>query len=62
MFYVDMCSHILSEEKSRVGITESYTKDMFNLIRNCKIIFYGGYSIFYSHQQYMRGSSVSYPC
>ena len=31
-----------------------YGNSMFNLLRNCQIVFQNGYTILYSHQQCMR--------
>lgn len=52
-----LCGPIWRGE-TRIGIAESYTKYIFNIIRNSQIVSQSGCTIFYLHQQCMRGSGV----
>ena len=47
-----MLSFLLS--KSRSGITGSYCKCMFNMLRNCQTVFQSSCQILHSHQLYTR--------
>lgn len=58
-----LCKHVFTSLKQmpRIEIHGSYSKYMFNFLRNCQTDFQRGCAILYTHQEHMQGLFSPHP-